>query len=481
MKPTVLAIDNDAVALSGLQLLMARKGIELDTATGGAEGISLVRQNPEKYRAILLDYEMPGMNGDAVARRLKEIDPSIKIIMLSGTEDESVVKACYQAGAERFVVKSKDPSEKVFDALGSLIEEGEIEEIDINADAQSAGQNAAVIDSILKMKGCSRALANVARSVKKYAASNETVLIHGESGVGKEVVAKAIHGNSPRSAGPFIAINCGAIPKDLLESELFGHERGAFTGAHQAKKGKFLLANNGTLFLDEIGDLEPALQVKLLRAIQERTIEPVGGHNSIKVNIRIIAATHRDLSALVAEGLFREDLYYRLKVLPIMIPPLRERPEDIEPLVKYFVNLKEEETGTKRKISDAAMRTLKSLPWPGNVRQLEACVKYAFINSVRVIQIESLEKDIISGARNRLETLAKEKGLMSHAEFTRLTLDLEKSLLQDAMKMAGNVKSFAAELLGMSHQAMNYRRRKLGLDAEIEEKNETKNNQMEAQ
>jgi DNA-binding NtrC family response regulator len=471
MKATVLAIDNDALVLSGLKDLMARGGIDLDTAASGSEGIALISQHPDRYKAVLLDYEMPEMNGDVVARRLKEINPSLKIIMLSGTEDEAVVKSCYQAGAERFLIKAQDSSSKIFDALDSLVVEGELEEIDSSTDSRSELENANLINRVMKMKGCSRALANVARSVEKYGPSNENVLIQGESGVGKELVAKAIHANSSRAAGPFVAINCGAIPEDLLESELFGHERGAFTGAIQNKKGMFLLANKGTLFLDEIGDLKPSLQVKLLRAIQEKAIRPLGGQLTIKVDIRIITATHRDLSTLVSEGAFREDLYYRLKVLPILIPALRERPEDIEPLVKHFVALKELETGTKKKISDAAMKTLKSLPWPGNVRQLEANVKYAFINSVRVIQVESLEKEVISSARGRIEDLAKKKGLMSHPEFVRLTLEMEKSLLQEAMKTAGNVKSLAAELLGMSHQAMNYRRKKLGLDADLENKN----------
>lgn len=478
MSSCVLAIDNDAMVLGGLLNVIQNTHIEMETATNGRDGIEMVVRSPDKYRAVLLDYEMPGMNGDEVARRLKEINPNLKVIMLSGTEDEGVVRSCYEAGAERFVLKAQDSS-KILEILLSVVSDGEADEIDPDTQKESAQQNSIVIDSVLKMKGCSRAMANVARAVKKYSPSNETVLIHGESGVGKELVARAIHANSPRADKPFIAINCGAIPKDLLESELFGHERGAFTGAVQSKKGKFLQANNGTLFLDEIGDLEPALQVKILRALQERTIEPVGSQMSIKVNIRIVAATHRNLSALVAEGSFREDLYYRLKVLPITIAPLRERPEDIEPIVHHIISSKEKETGTKKKISDAAMRSFKSLPWPGNVRQLEAAVKYAFINSVRVIQVDSIEPTILS-AKNRFDQLAKQRGLMSHDEFTRIVFEMEKSLLEDAMKMAGGVKSRAADLLGISHQAMNYRRRKLGLEAESEtEKSETKNNSLE--
>ncbi|MBX2987771.1 MAG: sigma-54-dependent Fis family transcriptional regulator [Bdellovibrionaceae bacterium] len=478
MSSYVLAVDNDPMVLGGLLRLAEDTPIEVETATSGIQGIDLVTRSPDRYRAVLLDYEMPGMNGDEVARRMREINPNLKIIMLSGTEDEEVVKSCYAAGAERFVLKAQDSS-KIRDILLSVVSDDEASEIDPDSEKETALQNAILIDSTLKMKGHSRAMANVARVVKKVSASNENVLIQGESGVGKELVARGIHANSPRAGGPFIAINCGAIPKELLESELFGHEKGAFTSAVQSKKGKFLLANNGTLFLDEIGDLELPLQVKLLRALQERTIEPVGSQMSIKVNIRIVAATHRNLADLVAKGLFREDLYYRLKVFPVTIAPLRERPEDIEPIVHHIISLKEEETGTKRKISDAAMRAFKSLPWPGNVRQLEAAVKYAFLNSTRVIQVDSIDPELLS-AKQRFDQLAKQRGLMSHEEFTKIVLEMEKSLLEDAMKMAGNVKSRAAELLGISHQAMNYRRRKLGLDAEPEtEKSETKNKPLE--
>lgn len=478
MSSYVLAVDNDPMVLGGLLRLAEDTPIEVETATSGIQGIDLVTRSPDKYRAVLLDYEMPGMNGDEVARSMRKINPNLKIIMLSGTENEEVVKSCYAAGAERFVLKAQDSS-KIRDILLSVVSDDEASEIDPDSEKETALQNAILIDSTLKMTGHSRAMANVARVVKKVSASNENVLIQGESGVGKELVARGIHANSPRAGGPFIAINCGAIPKELLESELFGHEKGAFTSAVQSKKGKFLLANNGTLFLDEIGDLELALQVKLLRALQERTIEPVGSQMSIKVNIRIVAATHRNLADLVAKGLFREDLYYRLKVFPVTIAPLRERPEDIEPIVHHIISLKEEETGTKRKISDAAMRAFKSLPWPGNVRQLEAAVKYAFLNSTRVIQVDSIDPELLS-AKQRFDQLAKQRGLMSHEEFTKIVLEMEKSLLEDAMKMAGNVKSRAAELLGVSHQAMNYRRRKLGLDAEPEtEKSETKNKPLE--
>lgn len=476
MRSKVLAIDNDAIFLAGLKSLLADSGIDLDTAPGAHEGVSAILATPEKYRAVLLDYEMPALKGDAVARKLKEVNSALKIIMLSGTEDENVVRTCYAAGAERFLLKGQDSAQTI-EALLSVLTEGEAEEIASDEAADSAAQNARTIETILRMSGCSRAMAHVATLVERYAKSNENVLILGESGVGKEGVARAIHANSSRRDKPFVAINCGAIPRDLLESELFGHERGAFTGATIAKKGKFLLANNGTLFLDEIGDLDLSLQVKILRALQEKTIEPVGSHNSIKLNIRIIAATHRKLPDLVSAGQFREDLYYRLKVLPIAIPPLRERPEDIEPLIKHFVALQERESGTKKKISDAAMRTLKSLPWPGNVRQLEASVKYAFVNSVRVIQAESLEPDLVSGAKARLQELARKSGLMTHAEFTEQVAEMERALLQEALRLAGNVKSAAAEILGMSHQAMNYRRLTLGLDSG--NKTETKKQSME--
>ncbi len=469
----IIAIDNDEIFLDGLRNLLEKASLSLESACDPNLGLSLISESPEKFKVAILDYHMPEKTGQKLANEIKSINKDIKIIMLSGANDEDIIKSCYEAGAEHFFKKEGTNPQQIIYTIKGLLAETSLDEVD-PSQTNTEQENSFKIRKTLKMEGRSRALAQIAEQVELYSPSNETVLIQGESGTGKEQVAKAIHKNSPRSEGPFICINCGAIPKDLLESELFGHIKGAFTGASQTKIGKFQLANNGTLFLDEIGDLELSLQVKILRALQERTIEPVGGNHSIKVNIRIVAATHKNLNAAVKSGNFREDLFYRLKVLSITIPPLRERPEDIEPLVMHFINLKQQETGVKKSISDAAMRILKSSDWPGNVRQLEAAVKHAYIHAIRVIQPESLDQSIRSETASRVTTLRARTGIIKHQELIESFNDIERTLLEDAFRVAGT-KSAAAELLDISHQAMNYRRKKLGLDLNNEKDLEVNN------
>ena len=470
---SIIAIDNDEIFLRGLRDLLEQASLPMESVSDPFLGLNLISENPEKFKIVILDYHMPGKTGEQLAIEIKSINKNIKIIMLSGTDDENIIRSCYEAGAEHFFKKEGTKSQNIIYTVKGLFAENSMCEVDPNQE-NTERENSLKIRKTLKMEGRSRALAQIANQVELYGPSNENILIQGESGTGKEQVARAIHQNSSRHDGPFICINCGAIPKDLLESELFGHIKGAFTGASQTKIGKFQLANNGTLFLDEIGDMDLSLQVKILRAIQERTIEPVGGNHSIKVNIRIIAATHRNLNAAVKSGNFREDLFYRLKVLSIGIPPLRERPEDIEPLVMHFINLKQQETGTKKSISDAAMRILKSSDWPGNVRQLEAAIKHAYIHAIRVIQPESLDQSIKSETASRITNLRSKTGIIKHSELVDSFNEIERNLLEDALRLAGT-KSAAAELLDISHQAMNYRRKKLGLDLNNEKSLETNN------
>ena len=314
--------------------------------------------------------------------------------------------------------------------------------------------------------GASPPMKRVFETVRKVAASESTVLITGESGTGKELVARSIHAESPRAEGPFIPINCAAIPTELLERELFGHEKGAFTGAVRPRPGRFELAHGGTLFLDEIGEMSPLLQVKLLRVLQERSFERVGGTRSIQVDVRIIAATNRDLEAEVKEGRFREDLYWRLNVIPIEIPPLRMRREDIPLLVDHFLERFASRNGRPGpSIKPEAMRALLDYPWPGNVRELENLLeRLTVLAEGPAIGLEDLPPRILGGdGSDPLLTQPMfslpEGGLKLQEEVARL----ERCLIQQALQRAGGVKKRAADLLGMKRTTLIEKMKKLGM------------------
>ncbi|MGE3681000.1 MAG: sigma-54-dependent transcriptional regulator [Bdellovibrionales bacterium] len=463
MKSLILAVDNDPLVLRSLNLAFQDAEIQVDTASSGYQAIALFKENPEKYPIVLLDYDMKnkngeGMNGDEVAIALKQIQKSVRIVMLSGMSDApEVVRSCLAAGAEKFICKSSEP-EHLLTTVSSMIFEGE------DADSEeSEEERRAKISRVLKMVGHSRELAKVADMISKFSAYDEPVLILGESGVGKEGIARAVHENSKRAGKHFVAINCAAFGKDVLESELFGHERGSFTGALHKKIGLFEQANGGTIFLDEIGDMPYDLQAKVLRALQEKTIRPVGATTEKKIDFRVVAATHCDLKVLAEQNRFRHDLYYRLKYLTVDVPPLRERPEDIEPLARHFLSQMDAKTGLRKTISDSAMRRLKSYCWPGNVRDLEAVVKKAHALVEKRITPLDLENELTESAISSVDAILERGEIMSHKEFMRKKEDEERKLLSRAMELSGNVKSAAAALLGLNHNTMNYRRELLGI------------------
>ena len=466
MKPTILAIDNDNLVLMSLKMMFQEDhGFEVQTAMSGAQGIAIFKGAPERFSIVLLDYDMRthnggGINGDVVAQELKAIRQDIPIVVVSGSQDPEVIQSCLNAGAEQVILK--DETDKLINTVKSVI----LASQDIESDETEA-QRQQKISQILKMVGRSREMAKIAELVAKFSPFEEPVLILGESGVGKEGLAKAVHHNSNRKHKKFVAINCASFNESLLESELFGHERGAFTGALNKKIGLFEEANGGTIFLDEIGDMPLSLQVKILRTLQEKTIQPVGAVTSKKVDFRIIAATHRNLKKAAEQGQFRQDLYYRLKYLTIDVPPLRERPEDIEPLVRHFLLQMQNETSITKGISDGAMRKLKSHNWPGNVRELEGAVKNAFVISESKITQQSLTQDLSENSLCKLQNLSKSGEVIPHSEFLKLVEDSERWLLNQAMVLTGNVKSAAALFLGMNHNTMNYRRMILGMEKNL--------------
>ena len=374
MNYKILIADDMQFVLSSFQdALTNHVDIEPDFSNTGIDVIKKVKEDPFGYAVVVLDFHFEGesLNGADIAKKLLEINPKLLILIMTGDESAEAPIASLRAGVKDFIQKGNGLAEtikkirsycKKFDETRRIIATPANKKMKFY-------KNEKIIKQI-GMIGWSDNLANIANQILQLNRSggDSTILIRGESGTGKELVAKAIHNLSSRSQKKFIAINCGAIPANLLESELFGHEKGSFTGANTKKIGKFQIANGGTIFLDEIGDMPTELQVKLLRVLQENTIEPVGSTSPIKINVRIIAATHVNLEDAIKDGRFREDLFYRLNVIPLHLTPLRVRPDDIEPLIIHF---QEQHKGERKKILYKTLKYLKNYSWKGNVRELE--------------------------------------------------------------------------------------------------------------
>ncbi|MCG8271278.1 sigma-54 dependent transcriptional regulator [Aquamicrobium sp. NLF2-7] len=366
MSGSVLIVDDDPVQRRLLEAAVSKFGHKAVVADGGEAGLRALDGGGDISVAIL-DLSMPGLDGIGVLRAMRERDIRVPVIVQTAQGGIETVVQAMRHGAFDFVVKPASP-ERIQSAITGALKVGAAE-----GETRRAARRAAGILTFTDLLTRSPAMERVLRLGQKAAASRIPIMIEGESGVGKEMVARAIQGSSDRRTKPFVTVNCGAIPENLVESILFGHEKGAFTGATDRHTGKFVEAHEGTLFLDEVGDLPLDAQVKLLRAVQEGEVDPVGGRQTVKVDIRLISATHRDLIQQVRDGKFREDLFYRLNVFPILVPPLRERREDIPLLVKHF--MKEVVVDhPPRSISDRALSLLEAYDWPGNIRQLENAV-----------------------------------------------------------------------------------------------------------
>lgn len=366
----VYVVDDDPSAREGIASLIRSTGLIAKTFASAEEFLAATR--PEIPSCLVLDVGLPGLSGLDLQQELAESEVQIPIIFLTGHGDIPMTVRALKAGAANFLTKPFD-DEELLNAIRQCLTSDEEERLYLESEIRSEHN----FDDIV---GKSNTLHKVLEQIAIVAPTDSTVLLHGETGTGKELMARAIHNLSCRRDRTFVRINCAAIPSGLLESELFGHEKGAFTGALMQKKGRFELADQGSLFLDEIGDISLELQPKLLRAVQEQELERLGSTKTIKVNVRIIAATHRDLAEMIREGKFREDLFYRLNVFPIDIPPLRERRGDVPLLVNYFVSKLSRQMGKKiNSIPAQAMDILASLPWPGNVRELENFIERAVI------------------------------------------------------------------------------------------------------
>ena len=375
MSQTVLIVDDDPVQRRLLEAAITRMGMQTMAVAGGAPALEvLLSPKGEQISLMMLDLMMPDMDGIEVLTKLRAVNQTLAVIVLTAKGGIDSAVEAMRAGASDFLVKPASPERikvSIQNALKLGVLTGEISRL------KKKQQNRLVFDDLIAR---SPAMRQVIRLGERAAQSTIPILIEGESGVGKELIARAIQGCSERAGKPFITVNCGAIPENLIESILFGHERGAFTGATDKHLGKFQEADGGTLFLDEIGELKLDMQVKLLRALQENEIDPVGAKRPVKVDVRIISATNRDLAELTREGRFREDLYYRLNVFPVMIPPLRERREDIPALAQYFVaRFAAEENKQVSGFTAEAIELLNSYPWPGNVRQLENTIFRAVV------------------------------------------------------------------------------------------------------
>ncbi|MGC1694904.1 MAG: sigma-54 dependent transcriptional regulator [Pseudolabrys sp.] len=373
MSESVLIVDDEPVQRRLLEAMVQRFGYQAMVADGGDAAMALLG-GAQRIDCVVLDLVMPDLDGLGVLARMREAGLDIPVIVQTAHGGIDNVVSVMRAGAADFVVKPASPERlqvSLRNALATKALAGELQRIKRKRDGTLS-----IADIITR----SPAMQPVMKAAEKASASTIPVLIEGESGVGKELIARAIHGSGARRAKPFVAVNCGAMPENLVESILFGHEKGAFTGATDKHTGKFIEADGGTLFLDEVGELPPATQVKLLRALQEGEVEPVGGRRSVKVDVRIISATNRDLIADVKAGRFREDLFYRLHVFPISVPPLRQRTEDIPELARHFLARTAAEEGKRvRGIDAEAMALLATHRWPGNVRQLENAIFRAVV------------------------------------------------------------------------------------------------------
>jgi DNA-binding NtrC family response regulator len=384
----ILVVDDDETLRLTVRAALAERDYKVDEAVDGEQAVAMVKEKGP-YNAVLLDVNMPKMSGIEALAQIKEISPStFCLIMTAFTNVQDAVTAI-KHGAFDYLEKPVD-GERILRLLDAAREANEM----VNLASFSAPQ--LEFDQGRKIIGSSTQITRVFEIIHRLAKVDTSVLVRGESGTGKELIARAIHYNSHRMKGPFVAVNCAAIPENLIESELFGHEKGAFTGADRRKIGKFQFAEGGTIFLDEIGDISPQMQVKLLRALQERALTPVGGNQEIKVDVRVIAATNRPLEKMIEDQSFRSDLFYRLNVMPITLPPLRDRREDIAPLTEYMVQkFNKLHHRSIKGFDKRAMGAMRLYGWPGNIRELENVVEHAFIiESTDLVRVESLPEHI---------------------------------------------------------------------------------------
>ncbi len=449
----ILVVDDERSMQEFLEIFLRREGF--DVATAGDVDSALVAIDSDDYDLVITDIQMPGRTGLDLLREIRQRSNDTVVLMITAFASTDTAISAMKEGAYDYITKPFKV-EEIRHVIEKALEKKLLsrENRRLRSELRSQQRHRTII-------GGSPPIQRIFDLIGQVAQTRTNVLISGESGTGKELVARDIHTQSERSDKPFVAVNCGAIPENLLESELFGYVKGAFTGAVQNKEGLFEAADGGTLFLDEIGELSHPLQVKLLRVIQERTIRRVGGTSDQAVDVRIVSATNRNLSDEVSAGRFREDLYYRLNVIQIAVPPLRERRSDIPLLVTHFMQKFSEELGRPvRSVSDGVMGKLMAYDFPGNVRELENLVERAVaLSRDEHIGVDALPPGLSERARPGAPQIPAE-GI----DLDQVLADYERSLLTQGLEQAGGVKKRAAQLLGVSFRSFRYRLEKLGLD-----------------
>ena len=455
----ILVIDDNETLREGMAITLQKAGHRVTTAAGGEAGIAAFRKH--RFAVVVTDLKMEPVNGLQVLESVRAHDPDAPVLLVTAFGTIEVAVEAMRLGAHDFLTKPFT-GEVLRAKVEKALELSGLKQRMSRLEAENAALRADVAGpaGLGEMVGESEVMRQVFTAVEKVAKTDAAVHVHGESGTGKELVARAIHRLSPRAQGPFVKVNCGALPDTLLESELFGHERGAFTGAVKQRLGRFELAHGGTLFLDEIGDVSANLQVKLLRALQEHAFERVGGEETIEVDVRVVSATHRDLKAEVEAGRFREDLYYRLHVVPLALPPLRAREGDVVRLARYLLGRIAERMGRPApELTPEAEAALTRYPWPGNVRELENALEQALVFA----EGEALGADDLPAFlsdRARGDALPMPSGDRPLPEILE---DLEARLIRRAYEAAKGVKTETARLLGVTPSALYYKLDKYGI------------------
>jgi two-component system response regulator PilR (NtrC family) len=464
--PNILICDDERSICEMLDITLRREGYKVETVNSGEAAKH--KLDSALFDVIVTDIRMPNINGIEVLRHAHQVSPDSAVILITAVDDfEAAVEAVKAGGATDYIRKSPGMVDEVKLAIRRALEK-----VNLSRQNFAFKRDAATRNSLDNIVGASPAMEQLKQTIRTVASTQSTVLIYGESGTGKELVARAVHTCSPRAAEPFVSINCGAFPETLLESELFGYVKGAFTGANQNKRGLFEVADAGTIFLDEIGEMNLTMQVKLLRVLQERCVRPVGGSDEIPIDVRVIAATNRDLERQVTESTFREDLYYRLSVIPVTVPPLRDRPEDLPLLVNHFLR-KYLPAARKNivRVQPDSLAALANYDWPGNVRQLENTIE-------RAVALETGDELHVELPVERAKARAAAAGagadglalpiiagsvLPEGLDMEKYVADIERSLLKSALQQSNGVQARAADVLKISYRSFRHLMKKYDL------------------
>ena len=462
--PNILICDDERSICEMLDITLRREGYKVETVTSGEAAKRKIES--ALYDVIVTDIRMPKINGIEVLKHAHKLSPESAVILITAVDDyEAAVEAVKAGGASDYIRKSPGLVDEIKLGIRKALERVALSRQNFAFKRDAATRNS--LDNII---GASPAMEKLKQTIRTVASTQSTVFIYGESGTGKELVARAVHTCSPRATEPFVSINCGAFPETLLESELFGYVKGAFTGANQNKRGLFEVADSGTIFLDEIGEMTLTMQVKLLRVLQERCVRPVGGTDEIAIDVRVIAATNRDLEKQVAENTFREDLYYRLNVIPITVPPLRDRREDVPLLVNHFLRKYAPAAGKSiARVSTSAVSSLANYDWPGNVRQLENTIERAVaLETGEELHVElpaerPRARAAAAGAGGDGLTVSPGSVLPEGMDMEKYVAEIERSLLKSALAQSNGVQARAADVLKISYRSFRHLMKKYDL------------------